>query len=475
MVLAGRYWLLLFLIVSVQGVAQDEMSRASDDSRRFAIHRDTSIRSVSDYFRAGMVSGHIRNHTMGTVNRGGLHDYYSNAIGGAVKYTTGEWKGIQLGVKGIFTYQLFGSDLTALDPEVGKSAAWEKELYDVLRPDELTGLNRVEELFVKFNIGNSFVQYGKININKGPLLKQRDGRMMPFVYRGFWSEIAEFRDQRVTLGLINGVSPRGMTEWFDLNEAIGLISRGFLPDGSASHYHERSGINMLGVLGYEKNVRGLKMQVWNYLFGDKSDMVWLQADYQKNKFKVGAQFVHQRALPAVQEVDYDERYIQDGEQANVLSCRVGVADKVKGFDLSAAYLHSFDDGRFLFPRELGREDFYVSQPRSWIDGFGNTDVYMLRFIYNKKNATGAYWNIDTRVSRIETPGLDNFELNKYSIPSYYQLTFFPRYHFSGVLKGMDVGMLYILKYTERSVELPPQNTFYRTDLHHFNLIMNIEF
>ena len=95
----------------------------------------------------------------------------------------------------------------------------------------------------------------------------------------------------------------------------------------------------------------------------------------------------------------------------------------KEIEVSASYLKAFDTGRFLFPRELGREDFYVSHPRSWVDGFGDTEIYMLRFRYRKETKQNGRVYIDTRIAKIDAPPIDDARFNKYGLPSYYQLTF----------------------------------------------------
>jgi hypothetical protein len=71
---------------------------------------------------------------MATLNREDLTSYYTNATGGAIGFTTKNFKGFEAGVKGIFTFKTFGSDLGLEDPITGANAKWEYELYDVLKP-----------------------------------------------------------------------------------------------------------------------------------------------------------------------------------------------------------------------------------------------------------------------------------------------------------------------------------------------------
>lgn len=444
----------------------------------FEIHKDTTIKSLIDVLEHGHVGGHIRAFTMATINDGDLRDYWTQAIGGALHFETADWRGIQFGVKGIFSYNVLGNDLNKVDTLVGSSAKWEKELYDVMRPGEKHDLDRLEELYFKYSIGSSYFIYGKIDINEGPLFLRRDGRMKPFVYRGAWLDLNELSGHRFQLGYINGVSPRGFTEWLDLDEVIGIANNGCQPDGSDANYHNSQNIKAIYAFGYENGqLEDLNIQAWNYLFQRQSDITWLQLDYKKKNLVAGIQYAHQMSLPEQADLDYDERYMQPDEEANVLSMMLGFEKKTpKGeLQLRTAFLKAFDTGRFLFPRELGREDFYASQPRSWIDGWGDTEVYMVKMKYETRVMKTGKFSLEADLSRTVAPDLERTEFNKYGLTSFYQTNIYPKFHFRGTLEGLDVGLLYIAKYTEDEIDLSPQQTFYRTNLHHFNLIANINF
>lgn len=299
--------------------------------------------------------------------------------------------------------------------------------------------------------------------------------MKPFVYRGAWTRINEFEKHKVYLGYIDGVSPRGMTEWFSLDKAIGLLGNGIQPDGSSAEYHDHSGIDWIGVLGIEREVNDeLKLSLWNYLFDKSMDITWFQADFQHRGMLLGAQYVHQTALSAQEDIEYTARYIQQGETADVVSVRLGYGPEKSRWEFTTAYLHAFDNGRFLFPKELGREDFYVSHPRFWMDGLGNTDVYMVQAAYKSKSKEKGQFDVKARLSRLDAPEEDDFQFNKYALPSIYQVMFFPKYEFHNVMEGMEIGLLYIWK-VDRQENRPLNEQFYRTDLHHLNLVMNIDF
>lgn len=434
------------------------------------------VHSVKEFFTGGKVEGHMRNYFMVTYNQGDLKDYWANATGGALSYHTDVWKGWQFGVKGIFTFNTASSDLNELDTLVGKSAKWEKELFDVSRPYVTHDLDRLEELFLKYHFRSSYITFGKIDINKGPLLLKRDGRMKPFVYKGLWGDIKEVDKTTINVGWIYAVSSRGMTEWQNLSEAIGSNNNGHQPDGSSADYKHQVHTNGLFVLGIERELSPhLKLKGYDYYLNHLINVNWLQLDYDKGSFFGGIQYVFEVADPHQKHLDYQNRYYQPDEQAHVVNGMFGLQSKDKKIKLSGAYLHSFGTGRFIFPKELTREGFYVSQPRSWVEGYADLDVFVVRaeLRFNKKGWSN--WSFDTRLTSFSTDGVDSYRNNKYGMPSYYQGTFLVNYSPKKVMTGVHFTFMYVAKYTPEKLDLTYSQTFYKTNLHHLNLIMNVYF
>lgn len=441
-------------------------------------HEDSlhHVESIKGFFLQGKFHGHVRNSFMGTVNNGMLKDYFANATGGALSYETAILKGFELGIKGIFTYNVWSTDLNQKDTLAHQSAKWEKELFDVTRPEEKKDLDRLEELYIKYHFKNSFVTIGKIDINQGPLLLRRDGRMKPFVYKGLWSELGMLKHHTFNVGWIYGVSPRGMTEWFSLKEAIGMLNNGHQPNGQPAHYHETTHTKGMLVLGYRGQLKNFKIQFWDHYLHQMFNTSWLQIDYEGKILLAGIQYVNQFADAYQRKLAYTERIFQPGATSNTLSVQLGAKVGNSGVKISGAYLRGMGGGeRFVYPKVLSRENFYVSQPRSWIDGFGRVDVMMLRLYYRPVKEQWNSFSLDTRFERVHTTGEDDFANNKYGMPSYFQSTTLIKYAFKNKLEGLNLIFLSVFKFTENAIELDHLETFYRTDLFHFNLILNINF
>lgn len=445
------------VLVASTGWAQEhEHAHTSDED---------SCLTLNKIIKSGHTEVHVRNAFMGTLNEGSLNDYFANASGGSLAYHTGDCKGFSIGVKGIFSYNLYDNGLTRTDPISGKSARWEAELFDVNRPGEKKDLDRLEELFLQYSSRKLLIKAGKIDINKGPLLLRRDGRMKPFVYRGAYAEVAVGKHAKAIGLYINGVSPRGMTEWYNLNEAIGISNNGFHYDGSSAHYHER--LNTMGIFGLaiEGEKKNLSYKLWNYHFENIMNTLWLEGNFKHKKWEFGLQTVNQMPSTGQNNLESNERYMRPDEDTWVVSGQIKWNhDKLSA---SAAYLHSFSNGRFLFPKELGREDFFVSHSRTWVDGFANLNVYQLRLEGKIKK----HWSYDVRMSYWDGPGIYAFSHNKYGKPDFYQWYSSLVYHFRDQWDGLTTELLFVSRRSEAGA-LPVSKMFYQTNFQHFNFIVN---
>lgn len=439
------------------------------------IESDSATHSVKELGGKGQVYGHFRNYFMATVNQGDLADYWTNATGGALGYKSAVWKNFQFGIKGIFTYQPFSSDLNEKDKLAGKSARWEKQLYDSYKPEETQDLDRLEELFLRYHFGKKgFVEYGKLDINEGPLFRKWDSRMMPYVYKGLWSNYAFNAQHQFKGGWIQGVSPRGMTEWFSVGEAVGLLSNGAQPDGTPAHYHEATDSRGIVALNYTYSpTQHTGFQIWNYTFDKLMNITWLQADFSKKNIFGGLQYVHERAMPYQSQLQYEARYYQPDEQANVLNVKVGYQHG--SMKLSGAYFHAFNTGRFLFPRELGLDGFYVTQSRNIMDGLGDTDVWMLRYQFQPKKGKWKHLAGNLRLSYMNAPGAENPQFNKHTAFNRFQTTASIKYRFEQVFEGLELVCLYVNAMSPEVETLAPAQIFYKSHFHHMNFMMNINF
>lgn len=438
-----------------------------------ATHSDSNkINTLSDIFTKGQFHGQIRNYYMATIHHSALPNYWTNAVGSSLHYQTASIHGFTAGITGNISYKTFSSELYNNETP-GLSAKWESELYDRNETEFDQLHSRFNEIYLRYSTKKLSIKAGRQNINQAPLLQQLDGRMMPFVYQGIWSEY-QHDEGKTYLGLINGVGPRGMTNWYSLNEGIGIIGKGLQPNGTPSNYYKKSNTRGLIVAGHEQKIGdNWKINYWTNWLDRIYGIQWFESHFENENMIAGIQYVFQHALPKQKELEYNQRYYQPGENANILAARLGM--KISKWQLTGNYLHSFEGGRFLYPRELGRDNFFTSEPRSWQDGFGKSKVFKIKANYQIENKKTGKLDGSLAFNRVFSITQNDFENNKYNIPPYNQITTDIRYSFTGLLKGLDIRFIYIYRITDDNIPVPDANKFYRTDFSHYNLIANINF
>jgi hypothetical protein len=423
---------------------------------------------LQEIFNNAAVCGNVRNYFMNTINSGDLKDFYSNATGAAVGFTSRNYYGFQFGIKGRFVYKSFGSDLGRIDAVAGKDAKWEYELYNILDKGNFRDLNRLEELFIRYRFGKSYIEYGKFETEFTPLLNKSDGRMMPFVHRGGWAHLNFNSKHKVNLGWLNGVSPRATTQWFAVDEALGLFNNGFQPNGEKANYHNFYPSSGVGIINYNLRKENLQLNFYDYYQDKIMNTIWAEVAYKLTDFSFGIQYVYQNPFSYSEDLAYINRYVQPGENGQVLSSQLGWEQA--GLKLAFAYTHAFDSGRFLFPKELGRDRFFTSISRSRLEGMGNVDVFVFKTEYR---LPGDDFNIGVEMQQVRGAKVGDFEFNKYNVDESFQVNSNLSYQARGFLEGLSFDILWV--YRKNQNQTDAKSIFNRSNYNQLNFVTNFSF
>ena len=450
--------------------AQIEDNGDEHHSMNPSTHADSTVKSIRDFVANGVVTGNIRNFFMASINEDDFYDYYANAWGGRLGYTTAEFHGFQVGVQGIFVYNVTSNNIARLDPVAGKPSQYEAQWFDLQGLHNRNDLDRIEELFLYYNFKNSYIEIGKLNKNT-PLLNPQDSRMKPYVFEGVWADIREWNNLRVQLGYFWRASPRSITDWHQIGDAIGLYSNGYYTDGTQANYLGQLETKGLAIAGADYLFSdALKLSVWNYYLDQILNTVFIQLDYKKNKWIVGLQYLRQDPISNGGKVEEGHSYYDPNQNTNLVSSRLGL--KLKKHLFSLNFTHIAASGRFVFPREFGREQFYTTLPRMRLEGLGNTNAMAFRHLYSSLNSKKL--QIKLEAGLVQTPEVYTYTLNKYNQASYAQSVVDLNYRPSKIWKGLAFRLLYV--YRKNLTSYPdPALTFNQSNLHHLNFITNISF
>lgn len=401
--------------------------------------------SLLHAFKKGQMHGHFRYYFMTTENKTGLSDYYANAIGGGIKYETAPFKRFQFGVSGFFIFNIGSSDLAKADPKTNQSNRYELGLFDMQDPTNKRDIDRLEELYLKYSWKQSHITFGKQLINT-PFINLQDGRMRTTEVGGIYGEINDIRNTKITGGFLYEISPRSTVEWYKTAESIGLYGQGVNPDGTESDYRGNLASKGIGMLGVSyKFKKDLSAKVYNVFIENIFNSVLIQAEYSyplkdKSKMTAGLQYIRQDALKDGGNENSSKTYFTKGGISQTFGARIGWQNK--RWQTSLNYNRITADGRYLMPREWGRDPFFTFLPRERNEGFGDVVAIVLKAGYAIPKL---HLKTQGGFGYFDLPEVTNFSLNKYGMPSYTQLNIDIRREFEGFLSGLEAQLLFVYK------------------------------
>lgn len=426
-------------------------------------------------FRKGRVGGHFRSFMMATDNTGSLTDGYAWAVGGSLRYQSAACRGFRFGMSGAYHYNLGSSDFSRRDSATGAANRYEITLFDLEDPANKTDLDRFEEFWLRYEWKKARITLGQQSIQT-PFINPQDGRMRPTYEAGIWVETGAGPRTRIEGGWLWGMAPRGTVRWYNVGESIGLYPRGLNPDGTASGYLKNLKSRGVGLIGATRRFGArLRLQLWDQWLENIVNTAFVQADYalplrNGNQLLFGGQLTHQDALADGGNEHPEEAYIPKGAHSNVVSAQAGW--QRGGWQALLAYTRVTADGRFLTPREWGREPFYTFMTRERIEGSGDSHSFTGRLRWE---TPGKRLRIETAYGRFYLPDVKNAALNKYTFPSFDQVNADLRYTFGGWLEGLRAQFFFVYKGRIGEVYGNDKYVINRVDMAHYNLVLNYLF
>jgi hypothetical protein len=425
-------------------------------------------------FKKGNANGHLRYFFMATDNSNGLTDYYANATGGGLRFETAKFHGFQFGVSGFFTFNLGSSNLALPDPKTNQSNRYEIGLFDVSDAKNKHDIERLEEFFLKYHFKKSVVILGKQLINT-PFINLQDGRMHPTGVGGLWSEINELKKTKIEVGLLNQLSPRGTVRWYGIKESIGVYSTGLNIDGTKSFYAgntQTKGIAMLGIT--HNSTKNLIVKFWNVYTENVFNSMLFQADLKKElkvggNFIAGAQLISQAKAGNGGNDGAAKRYFQ---QEGSFTYGANIGWENDAWKTSLNFNRITAKGRYLMPREWGRDPFYTFMSRERNEGLANSTAYVIKVGYNIPKTT---FKTAMAIGYYDLPSVTDFKHNKYGMPSYNQLNIDLRYDFKGLLSGLGTQLLYVYKSKLGDSPLAEKYIINKVEMSQWNLVINYNF
>ncbi len=450
------------LFVSAQHSEQDI---PSDDSLR-------STGKLYDIMKRGEVVGRFRQYNMLTINDGTPTDYHAVAFGGTLGFTSQRWHGTRFKLSGGYTFDLATSDLTVLDPITGASNRYEIGLYDVNDPRHTNDLAYLHEFQLDWLSRNERTQVviGKQELNT-PFLNPQDGRMHPSLFEGIWAQHRTQHGTALQGGWIYRVAPRGASEWYAVDESMSVfpVGRNVYGEG-AEHGEHLQSAGILAASIKQKVYRSVSITAWNVHTENvfNSALMQLDAGSKDARWSASAMAIRQDAAHYRGHGNDSLLYMPASEASWAFSGRL--RNVLGKFRWQLNYTRITAHGRYLMPREWGRDPFFTFLPRERNEGAGDVHAASLNLIWRADNG----WRIQVDGGLYRMPELTDARLNKFVMPSYTQFDVNAQYQFNGGWKGLAAQVLVLAKLPLHS-NLTERQSINKVDMLHADLIINYVF
>jgi hypothetical protein len=425
-------------------------------------------------FKKASINGHLRYFFMATDNAPGLTDYYANAGGGGLRFETAKFHGFQFGVSGFFTYNIGSSNLALPDPKTNQVNRYEIGLFDITDAKNKYNIERLEELFLKYTYKNNYIKLGKQLINT-PFVNLQDGRMHPTSINGLWTEINQIKNTKIEIGWLNQISPRGTVKWYSMEQSIGVYSTGLNIDGTKSNYAGNTKTKGVALVGITHNpIKELAVKFWNVYTENVVNSMLLQTDLKKDlkdggNIIAGAQMIVQTKVGNGGNADISKRYFQHNGS---VTFGANIGWERSSWKTSLNFNRITAKGRYLMPREWGRDPFYTFLSRERNEGLANSNAYVVKVEYSVPKTT---FKTTVGFGFFDLPKVGDFNNNKYGMPDYNQLNVDLRYDFKGVFSGLSSQLLYVYKSKSGNEIIPDKNTINKVNVSNWNLVLNYNF
>jgi hypothetical protein len=385
---------------------------------------------------------------------------------------TKEFKGFSVVGRYTVFANVWSSDLLERDPVTQNFNRYEVGLFDVLNPDDKF-FGKIEELQLRYQSKKFLAVLGRMDINT-PFINPQDGRLSPTFVEGLRINFLPDLKNKFSLDIVGRMSPRSTSKWFDIGETIGIYPVGQSEFGLPSKYQDNTNSDFFTVLDWQHNMSsGLQLQVNHTYVENISSTIFTQAtkDWSRtknnNKFITGFQFALQNGIGEGGNPDPEKRFKNPEDVNFILGGRIGIKNPKYVWWLN--YTRIDGKGRFLNPREWGRDPFFTFIPRERNEG------------YNQVNAFTTYYQRNIQEKGLQfygfaglhfLPDPDDPELNKYAFPTYAQTNLGGKYTPKNWGKGLDFHAILMSKINLKSGEIKPQWIYNKVNMIHVNLIVN---
>lgn len=443
----------------------------------------------------GKVQGQIRMFTMTEENQEPLHDYEATAVGGKLLYLTPNWNRFQ-GAVGLYTTHFIKDNISSDNVEPlasNKNSRYVVGLVDSINYDS-SSVTNIGEAYVRYHYEKNSITLGRMKLDT-PFVNPQDGRMIPTFEQGVWVTSAFSKEWSGQAGYINAFWNRNTPDWKSVEDSLGYgyeMGNSSLDSAVAGNYRGNTSSDGLFVANIRYGTpKEFTIDVWDYYLENIFNLTYADLSYTFPYGPVdlfyGAQYIYQRqsgdggngednSVPT--NAIKAKSYMQEGEKSTTYGVKTAI--KYQNSKLTFAYNQTTDDGRFLFPREWGKEPLYTFQKRERSDGSGNCHAWLTSIEHNFAGQGLSGLDVMAGYGEYKKTDAKEWKYNKYGHPSYAQWNIDVFYRFKGALKGLRAEYLLARKVARgETYQIPGASEynfiFRKNGITQQNFILNYDF
>lgn len=363
-------------------------------------------------------------------------------------------------------------DLEIPDPITGRLSRYEEGLFDRQNLDDpLVAL--LGEAYIGYSRSSNSLKIGRFKLIS-PQINPQDGRMIPTLVQGLWFKHKGTGKRKVELGILNRIAPRSTGTFQGIGESIGAYPSGRDIGGLPSKYpgNTESGFVAIGNIDWQFTPNFL-ISTWDYHTDNVSNTLYMKALWDINsKWGWDWEWLHQEKVGNGGNSDPSLRYFNQ-QRADILGLQIRYRENKAAFSLG--YNRIFSGGRFLFPREWGREYLFTFQKLERSEGYSDNHAlvftYQMPFILKQ-----GYMNLRSVLSAGKQwkPPVSDAIKNKYAFPDYTHLNLDL---FLDLKKHPNLHPEFLITYKAGNGNIPdnPALRINKVAMFHLSFIVNYNF
>ena len=400
----------------------------------------------------GNLSGQWRNYYMHSFNEGNLQDWYAVATGLKLRYTYDFNKNWQIGGAVYSSWNTGLSNVESLDPSTGRGSRYVSGNFNVQDLSQRF-IAYPGELYVQYKTGNHQVKVGRQGFFS-PFMNGQDGRMIPTLFEGAFYKYEKIDKVKFQLGAINRIAPRSYNGFKNIGRTLGVYPVGRSIDGQGSEYRENSESDYIVLFNTDYHFKNLKIELWDYYVDNIFNVLYVKPTYNiKNSgLTLAFEWLLQNRVGDGGNSDPALKYVQN-KSAQIFGAQI--SHSIPNGKISLGYDHITRQGRFLFPREWGREFLFSFQKRERSEGVGDNHAMVIYLHQNLKFSDQKLKSI-LSIGHQWRPSVSEPTLNKYAIPNYLHINL-DLFYENAKWKGLKPEML--LTYKHGTGDFPDNPVF----------------